>query len=151
MKFNEMHQNFKDSGKLYFHQLKGIQESLQEKELYDNARLFNSKFQEELGDAACRDPLEGHEVTKEYRTKMLDWLVEVCTSFKCSTRAYFLAVTIFDKYMIAAHQHGIVLQNIDVHSIGVTAIYMASKFEDVYPLQAKVVSEKIAHNSMTTK
>lgn len=28
---------------------------------------------------------------------------------------------------------------------------MASKFEDVYPLQAKVVSEKIAHNSMSTK
>jgi hypothetical protein len=28
---------------------------------------------------------------------------------------------------------------------------MASKFEDVYPLQAKVVSEKIAHSSMTTK
>ena len=82
---------------------------------------------------------------------MLDWLVEVSTSFKCCTRAYFLAVTIFDKYLIAAHQHGIVLTNKDVHQIGVTAIYMASKFEDVYPLQAKIVSEKIAHNSMTAK
>lgn len=28
-------------------------------------------------------------------------------------------------------------------------MYLASKFEDVVPLHAKVVSEKIAHNTMT--
>ena len=38
------------------------------------------------------NPIDGHNVTKEYRTKMTDWMVEVCSSFKCSSRAYFLAV-----------------------------------------------------------
>ena len=149
MKFREMQANLVDSGKLYCHQLKSIQETLQEKELLENCKLFNSQFEEEIGEAACRDPLEGHQITKEYRTKMLDWLVEVSSSFKCSTRAYFLAVTIFDKVHIASHQHGTVLCNKDIHPIGVVSIYMASKFEDVYPLQAKIVAEKIAHGSIS--
>ena len=34
---------------------------------------------------------------------MLDWMIEVTFSFKCSPRTYFLAVTIFDKYLIASH------------------------------------------------
>ena len=44
-------------------------------------------------------PLDGHKVTWDYRTKMIDWMVEVCTTFKCSHRAYFLAVQIFDKVL----------------------------------------------------
>lgn len=44
-------------------------------------------------------PLETHNITKEYRTKMVDWMVEVTTSFKCTVRTYFLAVAIFDTYL----------------------------------------------------
>ena len=44
-------------------------------------------------------PLATHNVSKEYRTKMVDWMVEVTTSFKCTTRTYFLAVAIFDNYI----------------------------------------------------
>jgi Cyclin, N-terminal domain len=45
-------------------------------------------------------PIQGHDISKEYRTKMMDWMVEVCTSFKCTPRAYFLATQLFDKYLI---------------------------------------------------
>ena len=45
-----------------------------------------------------KSPLDTHSVSKEYRTKMVDWMVEVTTSFKCTTRTYFLAVAIFDTY-----------------------------------------------------
>lgn len=44
-------------------------------------------------------PLDTHNISKEYRTKMVDWMVEVTTSFKCTTRTYFLAVAIFDNYL----------------------------------------------------
>ena len=27
------------------------------------------------------DPLDQHEVTHDYRIKMVDWMIEVCTSF----------------------------------------------------------------------
>lgn len=60
-------------------------------------------------------------------------------------------MNIFDNYLIASHQYGFVLTNKEVHSIGVISMYLASKFEDVFPLHSKIVSEKIAHNTMTPK
>lgn len=50
-------------------------------------------------DRVQKSPLETHTITKDYRTKMVDWMVEVTTSFKCSIRTYFLAVAIFDGYL----------------------------------------------------
>jgi len=93
----------------------------------------------------------GHEVTKEYRTKMMDWMVEVCTSFKCSNRTYFLATQVFDKYIMRVRQLGKTLQNKDVHVIGVTSMYLASKYEDIFPLHSKIVSDKIAHKAIPAK
>lgn len=79
---------------------------------------------------------------------MVDWMVEVCTSFKCSNRSYFLAVKIFDEYL--TRQQGLrVLENPEVHSIGVASIFLASKFEDVFPLHSRVVSEKISHSAFS--
>lgn len=100
---------------------------------------------------AQRSPIEGHDVTKEYRTKMMDWMVEVCTSFKCSTRTYFLATQVFDKYMLKLQSQNKFLNNKDVHCIGVTSMYMASKYEDIFPLHSKIVSEKIAHKAISAK
>ena len=69
----------------------------------ESVTLFGNAFRNEERNTACRDPLLGHEVTKEYRTKMADWMIEVTTSFKCAQRTYFLAMAIFDKYFIANH------------------------------------------------
>jgi len=43
------------------------------------------------------------------------------------------------------------LTNKDIHAIGVTAMYLASKYEDVYPLHSKIVHEKIAHRAIAAK
>jgi len=93
-------------------------------------------------------PLATHNISKEYRTKMVDWMVEVTTSFKCTIRTYFLAVAIFDNF-IRSMQGTKVLENSDVHLIGVGTMYLASKYEDIYPLHSKVVSEKISHGAFT--
>ena len=82
---------------------------------------------------------------------MTDWMVEVCTSFKCASRTYFLAVQMFDKYLLRARESGQVLTNKDVHYLGVTAMYLASKYEDIFPLHSKIVSEKIAHKAIAAK
>ena len=120
------------------------------KELIDATRRFSKDYTHSGSEiVAVADPLKGHKITKEYRTKMTDWLIEVCTSFKCSQRTYFLSATILDKYLTASHHHGIVLENKDIHKGGVVAIYLASKYEDVFPLHSKIVSEKIAHNAIS--
>ena len=36
----------------------------------------------------------------------------------------------------------------DLHLIGVTSMFIASKYEDIYPLKMKMVFEKIAHKKL---
>ena len=101
-------------------------------------------------DKVKTSPLYKHKISKEYRTKMVDWMVEVTTSFKCTVRTYFLAVALFDEYLRA--QQGVkVMENSDVHGVGVAAMYLASKYEDIYPLHSRVVSEKISHGAFSQK
>jgi len=101
-------------------------------------------------DKALPNPLDKHTISKDYRTKMVDWMVEVTTSFKCTIRTYFLAVSIFDAYL-RKNQVVKALDNSIVHAIGVAAMYLASKYEDIYPLHSKVVSEKISHSAFSQK
>lgn len=163
--FHQYKNSLTDSGRLYCHQLKDIQETLQGRELIDASRKFgeatlnyaarpeepSSSFSRASPVTAVEDPLKGHQITQEFRTKMTDWMIEVTTSFKCQPRTYFLAVTLLDKYLIAAHNNGRMLENKDIHVLGVTAMYLASKYEDVFPLHSKVVSEKIAHGAISPK
>jgi len=53
--------------------------------------------------------------------------------------------------MIKTKISGKTLQNKDVHCIGVTSMYLASKYEDIFPLHSKIVSEKIAHKAISAK
>jgi len=82
---------------------------------------------------------------------MIDWMVEVCGSFKFRERTYFLAVALFDKYLLLKAKQGKCLSNQEVHAIGVTAMYTASKYEDLAPIHSKIVSDKITHNTISRK
>jgi hypothetical protein len=79
---------------------------------------------------------------------MVDWMVEVCTSFKTSERAYFLAVGLFDNYL---RLYPTKLSNNDVHIIGIGCMYLASKYEDIYPLHSRTVADKISHKAFSQK
>lgn len=35
--------------------------------------------------------------------------------------------------------------------MGVVSMYLASKYEDVYPLHSKIIAEKIAHGAIAQK
>ena len=60
---------------------------------------------------------------------MLDWLVEVTSAYKCATRTYHLAVELFDNYLRVC-QKQIVLEDKDIHLIGLASLFLASKYED---------------------
>jgi predicted lipoprotein len=78
---------------------------------------------------------------------MLDWLVEVTTVYKCRDRTYFLAVQLFDNYLRTTES----LTNKDVHLIGITSLFLASKYEDLSPLSCQLISDKISHNVHSNK
>jgi hypothetical protein len=43
------------------------------------------------------------------------------------------------------------LKNSDVHSIGVTDLYLGSKYEDVFPINSHIVYERISHKAVPQK
>ena len=62
-----------------------------------------------------------------------------------------MATQVFDKFIMGVRNRGQTLNNKDVHQIGVASMYLASKYEDIYPLHSKIVSEKIAHRAISSK
>ena len=77
---------------------------------------------------------------------MVDWMIEVLTNFKCEDQTFFLAISLLDRYLKNKRE----CQEIaDLHIMGVTTMFIASKYEDIYPLKMKMVFEKIAHKKLS--
>lgn len=76
---------------------------------------------------------------------MVDWMIEVLTNFRCDDQTFFLAVSLEDRFFKYCQEHKEIA---DLHIIGVTCMFIASKFEDIYPLKMKTVFEKIAHKKI---
>jgi hypothetical protein len=94
------------------------------------------------------DCLMNHKITERMRTRMVDWMIEVLTNYKCDEHTFFLAVNLMDRYFKSTQKS---LNPNDLHGIGIAAMFMASKFYDVYPLRLKIVYEKIAHKKLTSE
>ena len=77
---------------------------------------------------------------------MLDWLVEVTSAYKCAPRTYYLAAALFDNYLRAC-VGSLVLEDKDVHLVGIGALFLASKSEDPKPICSRVLSKKISHSA----
>jgi hypothetical protein len=76
---------------------------------------------------------------------MVDWMIEVLTNFKCDDQTFFLSVSLIDRFFKNKQDTKEVG---DLHIIGVTCMFVASKYEDIYPLKMKMVYEKIAHKKL---
>ena len=76
---------------------------------------------------------------------MIDWMIEVLTNFGCDEQTFFIAVQIMDRYFKHA---GLSLKITDWHAVGVTAMFIASKYEDIYPLRMKTIDERIAQKKI---
>lgn len=83
-----------------------------------------------------------HEITPALRARMIDWMIEVLTNFKFIDESFFLAVSIMDRFTKKKNE-SLAISNL--HLIGITSMYIASKFEDLYPMRMKLAYEKIGH------
>ncbi|CAG9311453.1 unnamed protein product [Blepharisma stoltei] len=92
--------------------------------------------------------LAKHSITAELRSRMIDWMIEVLAQYRTSGQTFFLAVKIMDKYFQKCTES---LPATKLHLVGVTSMFIASKFEDIYSLRLKIVYEKIAHKRLSEK
>ena len=91
------------------------------------------------------DCLKAHEITPCLRAKMIDWMVEVLTNFKCNDQTYFMSVSLMDRYLKQKKEKKLIGE---LHIIGVASMFLGSKYEDILPLRMDLVAEKIAHRKL---
>lgn len=76
---------------------------------------------------------------------MVDWIIEVTQVYKTDERVFFLAVALMDNFLASSSQS---LQTSDVHGLGLTCMFMASKFEDIHPLDMRSLHSRIGHKQI---
>ena len=54
-----------------------------------------------------------------------------------------------DRYFKICEEKKKILQPAELHLIGVTCMFLASKYQDIYPLRLKIMHEKIAHKKLS--
>ena len=77
------------------------------------------------------------------RTKMIDWMIEVLSVFDASEETFFLSVNIMDLFF---WKTSTIYKNENVHLIGVASMFIASKFQEIYPISLKEFVHKIGHD-----
>ena len=95
--------------------------------------------------------LDNHKITERMRTRMVDWMIEVLSNYHCDESTYFESINLMDRYFKECEIKKQILLPAELHLIGVTSMFIASKYQDIYPLRLKVVQNKIAHNKLTCK
>lgn len=92
------------------------------------------------------DMLIKHRISREIRTKMVDWMIEVFNVFEYSDQIFFTSVHILDSYFALTSK---VLEDKDIHLLGMICMWIATKFEDSNPFQLKFLIEKVGHNTFS--
>jgi hypothetical protein len=85
--------------------------------------------------------LDRHCITSSLRSKMIDWMIEVLSSYKMSEETFFCSVYLMDAFLRNSPER---LEVKDLHLIGVTAMFAAAKYEEIHPLKLSVIYDKIA-------
>lgn len=73
---------------------------------------------------------EQSHLNESMRTILVDWLVDVHYSFRLSLATLFLTVNLIDRYLEVSPG----VDRKDFQLVGVTALWIASKYEDIRPM-----------------
>ena len=81
---------------------------------------------------------------------MVDWMIQVTRVMKIASHSTLaMAVSIMDRYLAAKAKEQVNVNSEDLHLIGVVAIFISSKFEDVKPIFLSKLLHKIANDAFT--
>ncbi|CAD8061186.1 unnamed protein product [Paramecium sonneborni] len=122
-----------------------IQENKNLQKFYTDEIFFYLKEQEKK--STPLECLDNHSIPSNLRAKMIDWMVEVLCSYKCTDQTFFVAVRTMDFYFSKSEKQ---LEVSDLHLCGVTSMFIAAKYEEIHPMKLSVVYEKIAHKKLST-
>ena len=87
--------------------------------------------------------LDKHKINSSTRTLMVDWMIEVLSFFKNSDETLFLSVNIMDLFLSKSKN---ILKDENIHLLGITSMFIASKFQEIYPITLNDFVVKISFN-----
>ena len=90
--------------------------------------------------------LHGHEITPDFRKKMVNWLCEVIRKCQLSDDTYFQAVQIMDKYFKYCSTCSIHLPAAELQIIGVCSLFIANKYNDYKNMTSDFIVRSVLHN-----
>lgn len=74
----------------------------------------------------CKNFLQAHDITPHLRSKMVDWMIEVLSSYKMQEDTFFRSVKIMDSFLSRTQKRQ---QVKDLHLIGVSSMWSGCKYE----------------------
>jgi len=77
------------------------------------------------------------DLSEQMRGIIVDWLVEVHSAYKMRRETLYLAVSLLDRYLCLASQ----LPRERLQLVGVTALLIAAKYEEVNPFEVRSATE----------
>ena len=92
--------------------------------------------------------LDKHEIKSTHRKQMVVWIDVVFTILKSPVETFFLAVNIMDRYIEKSKER---LMVSDLHEIGMTSMFIASKYNEINSLTLDYVINKIGHWKITER
>ena len=84
-----------------------------------------------------------HKINPNIHLKMIDWMIEVLSVYHASHETFFLSVYIMDRFIEKSRSQ---LKTDNIHLIGVTSMFIASKFIEIYPISMEHIIANIGHN-----
>ena len=73
-------------------------------------------------------------------------MIEVLSSYKMSEDCFFRSVRYMDLFFKNSSRK---LQVSDLHVVGVVAMFIASKYEEIYPFKLSVIYDKICRKKFS--
>ena len=104
------------------------------------------KYNKYLEESVFKIPsnfLSKQKINPYIRTKMIDWMIEVLSVFDASEETFFLSVNIMDLFF---WKTSTIYKSENVHLIGIASMFIASKFQEIYPISLKEFVHKIGHD-----
>lgn len=93
--------------------------------------------------------MQNHKISSFIRSKMVNWMLEIFYTFQSNEETFLAAVEIMDKFLY--HYKKKVLNDENIHLIGIVSIYIASKVYDLIPIQLDYIIHQIGHEQFSEK
>ena len=113
----------------------------------ESSYKYNKSLEENVFKIPCTF-LNKHKISPCIRTRMIDWMLEVLSIFDCQEETFFLSVNILDLFL---HRTPTIYKNDNMHLIGMGAMFIASKFQEIYPINMRDFVQKIGHEQFKSE